>query len=87
MRFEPDGTPDQNRGKLQMCFGGFWGAICAYNGLRGRSAEVICDQLGFQRRGIYLTLSLSLFNHLTAYVVQIQQDLQPIQWDLIFTVI
>lgn len=52
IRFESDGTPDQNRGKLQMCFGGFWGAICTYNGLQSRSAEVICDQLGFQRKGI-----------------------------------
>ena len=34
-----------------MCFGGFWGAICAYSGLQRRSAEVICDQLGFQRKG------------------------------------
>ena len=55
IRFEPDGTPDQNRGKLQMCFGGFWGAICAYRGLQSRSAEVICDQLGFQRKGILTT--------------------------------
>jgi hypothetical protein len=44
-----------------MCFGGFWGAICAYSGLQGRSAEVICDQLGFPRKGTQLPYSGKLF--------------------------
>ena len=43
-----------------MCFGGLWGAIC---GLHRSSAEVICGQLGFQRKGI-LTIFVMHTKHI-----------------------
>ena len=54
VRFDPE-SPNQNRGKLQMCFNGIWGVFC--NGaFRGRAAEVVCNQLGHQRKGVMHTI-------------------------------
>ena len=37
-------------GKLLICFNGVWGTVC--NGGLYNSAGILCDQLGFQKKGI-----------------------------------
>ena len=39
-----------NRGTLQVCINRVWGDVCI-GGIGYRAAEVICNQLGYQRRG------------------------------------
>ena len=39
-----------NRGIVQMCLNGAWGAICS-GGIRYGASQLMCAQLGFQRRG------------------------------------
>ena len=57
VRLEPENSPFHSRGKVQMCFNGIWGVMCS-GGFRGRSSEVVCNQLGNQRRGIMYYSSL-----------------------------
>ena len=48
VKLEQEGSP--NRGKLLVCFNGVWGVVCN-NGIRNEAAEIVCHQLGFQRKG------------------------------------
>ena len=42
-----------NEGRLEVCYNGDWGAVCASSLQFGRkSASVVCNQLGFSSNGI-----------------------------------
>ena len=52
--------PSPSRGTVQICFNGVWGTVCN-GGIRYRAPEVLCTQLGYQRRGKWSVTNAQAF--------------------------
>lgn len=49
-----------NRGVVQICLNGAWGAICN-GGIGYGASHLMCAQLGFQRQSMYIRINSSLY--------------------------
>lgn len=83
VRFEPNNSTNQNRGKVQICFNGVWGVVCS-NGVNSRSFEGLCNQLGHQRRGIIFLFMHTFANLDSGEYIQgihhLRLHMNPVIW-------
>ena len=48
---------NEREGRVEMCYNGVWGAVCANNGWDESAAKlnVVCSQLGYGKQGELLS--------------------------------
>ena len=49
------GSSDRAKGRVEICINKVWASICGYRFYQSE-AMVVCGQLGYQRRGVFLAV-------------------------------
>ena len=50
------GGKSEREGRVEMCYNGVWGVVCANNGWDEIAANVVCDQLGYNELSEFSSL-------------------------------